>query len=237
MLARQLGDAARRSLHNDPGSAHSTRDTADALANWYGGRGSVGQPWLGAPDMWRIVVGDLVLFRADPTIVRSVWPLVEKIEGPETALQNRNRVQQIAALAGKPGAADAVFQLAERFSPPPSGAAELQSMGVPESQARLAAMASPASDDDIMFSGRGVLRVVARFFGSRVDRENQRSAGRIETARLVGAGDHERLSNLALVELARTVCLPEQPRCSECPLQESCCDALASGRGIQARIL
>ena len=100
-----------------------------------------------------------------------------------------------------------------------------------DSSVRLVALASPHCDDDILFSDRGVLRVVARFNGSRVDRANKLSDGRLELAGLIGSGRAASLANLALVEVAQSVCLPAKPRCSECPLAEHC--SYGSGLGVQ----
>jgi A/G-specific adenine glycosylase len=68
-----------------------------------------------------------------------------------------------------------------------------------------------------------VARVLARIF--RVDKEFRSTEGRREFVRLADAllaprraGDF----NQAMMELGATVCLPQQPRCAECPVRRFC---------------
>lgn len=236
-LAEQLGEAALASA-KAADTAFSTSQTADALARWYLQQGPVSQPWLIGDSVWKAVVGEIMLIRADSVTVRSTWPVMSEWASPQRTLSARGDVSYVGELIGRPESASQLLEIAHRALEGPDLASVevLRGVGVGESSARLIALASDGSDEDLMFTDRGVLRVVARFFGSKVDRENQRSQGRIEAARLVGGAGHEVAANLALVELARSVCLPDAPLCGECPLASGCSEAATSDRGLQARM-
>ena len=97
---------------------------------------------------------------------------------------------------------------------------------------RLAHLASAGSDTSILYTGRGVLRVVARVTGTNVDRERQGSDGRLLAASFVGVEPYAREANLALVGIASSLCLSAAPRCWDCPLREIC--VFAEGAALQA---
>jgi DNA (cytosine-5)-methyltransferase 1 len=101
--------------------------------------------------------------------------------------------------------------------------------GVNETLADLAilAVATGAEDDseEPVLAVRGVLRVVARFTGNRVDRRNRMSDGRLGVARMIGNGRDARDAHLGLIELAANVCRPERPMCAECPLDAMCLES------------
>lgn len=46
--------------------------------------------------------------------------------------------------------------------------------------------------------------------------------GRMELAKLVGAGEDAALLNAALHRLGSTVCLPDEPLCRLCPVRSQC---------------
>lgn len=73
-----------------------------------------------------------------------------------------------------------------------------------------------------LVASTAVLRVTARVTGTDVDRQNRLSAGRMELAKLVGAGDDAALLNAALHRLGSTVCLPDEPLCRLCPVRSQC---------------
>jgi DNA (cytosine-5)-methyltransferase 1 len=81
-------------------------------------------------------------------------------------------------------------------------------------------------DDDAeepVLSGRGVLRVAARFTGEQtLERKNRMSDGRLAVARMIGYGDNSRDAHLGLIELAAALCRPDSRACDVCPLTETC---------------
>ena len=79
-----------------------------------------------------------------------------------------------------------------------------------------------AGDTLGLVASTAVLRVTAHVTGTDVDRQNRLSAGRMELAKLVGAGDDAATLNAALHRLGSTVCLPDTPRCQDCPIRRFC---------------
>lgn len=70
-----------------------------------------------------------------------------------------------------------------------------------------------------------VARVLSRFFGIPVAKELHRDENLWDFAqRLVGciSGCEVRNLNWALLDLAREICRPNTPRCTACPLSETC---------------
>jgi DNA (cytosine-5)-methyltransferase 1 len=75
---------------------------------------------------------------------------------------------------------------------------------------------------DVLPASQATLRVAARVAGSRSDRTNKLSDGRVDLARLVGAGPDAPLRAAALRLLGSTVCKATDALCTECPLRQQC---------------
>nr|BEK67250.1 hypothetical protein KPHV_44770 [Kitasatospora purpeofusca] len=76
--------------------------------------------------------------------------------------------------------------------------------------------------EDLLLVGQGSLRVAARVNGSQTDRANRLSDGRVDTARLIGAGEDAPLRMAALRQIGMTLCRESEPLCSDCPLRAHC---------------
>lgn len=89
-------------------------------------------------------------------------------------------------------------------------------------------LAAPTGDsegnrsEEPVIVAKGVLRVTTRFQGIDTESRNKLSEGRLSIARMLGMNEHARNAHLALFELSRTVCTPENPKCEECPLKRKC---------------
>lgn len=77
-------------------------------------------------------------------------------------------------------------------------------------------------DRDVMPASQGALRVAARVAGTKPDKPNRLTDGRVELARLVGGGGDAPLRMAALSLLGRTTCTPKEPVCGTCPLARWC---------------
>lgn len=93
------------------------------------------------------------------------------------------------------------------------------------------AIASIAFNVDAPVLDGNVIRVLCRYFGIRDDPDATATRERlwILAERSLPAG-HAREYNQALMELGATVCLPRNPRCPLCPVQNKC---VARLEGIQ----
>ena len=215
LLGRSLGAAILKSLDADEPDGPSTTRTASHLAMWFEDTGVGGQVWLEGESKWSVRLGEALLSPDDPHyFVTPVWGAIRDLKQPADVL---GRASELTMLASSPSRKVDVARVVD--------AARLASEGEAfkeDAAWRLANLASPESDRTVLYTNRGVLRVVARVYGTPVDRTNQGSDGRIATARLVGVEPDARPANLALVVIAQSICLPTAPRCEECPLEDIC---------------
>ncbi|QQQ74780.1 DNA cytosine methyltransferase [Saccharothrix sp. 6-C] len=86
--------------------------------------------------------------------------------------------------------------------------------------------------EDVLLANQATLRVAARVAGSGSDRTNRLSDGRVDLARLVGAGPDAPLRAAALRLLGSTVCKAPSTVCGDCPLRQQCVGS-SSERAVQ----
>jgi DNA (cytosine-5)-methyltransferase 1 len=86
--------------------------------------------------------------------------------------------------------------------------------------------------DDVLLASQTTLRVAARVAGSESDKTNRLSDGRVDLARLVGAGPDAPLRAAALRLLGSTVCKAPKAFCDDCPLRHQCVGS-SGGRSVQ----
>jgi DNA (cytosine-5)-methyltransferase 1 len=235
-LAELLGTQILRSLNHGRPAGDSTLTIARRLAAWFEtreGSGSLRFPWLARAELdrpsarWLVVQSELLLGRSAPDSVRSLWPIVSKLDSPSVTLTHGDQLREMASWIEREANAEKVLEAAAWFQENPDSILTVSGMrGAPhvtESTAELAVRVAPDEDEDPVLVTAGVLRLAARFTGTGVDRKNSRTDGRIAVARLIGAedvtSDH---AYLALIELAESVCTSRRPRCSQCPLAVAC---------------
>lgn len=73
-----------------------------------------------------------------------------------------------------------------------------------------------------MMASTSVLRVTARVTGTGVDRQNRLSKGRIELAKLIGAGERAATINAAMHRIGNEICTSDAPKCGDCPIVSLC---------------
>lgn len=78
------------------------------------------------------------------------------------------------------------------------------------------------SGQDVMLTSQTSFRVAARVAGSKSGKVNRLTDGRVDLARLVGAGSEAPLRMAALRVIGMTVCLPNERHCDRCPLAQWC---------------
>jgi DNA (cytosine-5)-methyltransferase 1 len=86
--------------------------------------------------------------------------------------------------------------------------------------------------EDVLLASQATLRVAARVAGSESDKTNRLSDGRVDLARLVGAGPDAPLRAAALRLLGSTVCRAPITVCGDCPLRQQCVGS-SSERAVQ----
>jgi DNA (cytosine-5)-methyltransferase 1 len=239
VLGERLGEAVQSSLANPQPTGLLTQKIAGALAQWFTSLPVLSTPWLRARTRWQVISAETILDRLPYSQVRILWPLLARWEDPAATLTARDELLEMASWVARGHRAARILELAEQLK---ERVGELNQdegirriSGLNEAVAGLAVLAvATGTEDDSeepVLAGRGVLRVVARFTGDRVDRRNRMSDGRLGVARMIGNGKEARDSHLGLIELAANVCRPERPLCAECPLDTMCRESrTAAGR-------
>ncbi|WP_018586386.1 DNA cytosine methyltransferase [Salinispora arenicola] len=77
-------------------------------------------------------------------------------------------------------------------------------------------------EQDVLLSNQGVVRVAARFAGTKSHRTNRLTNGRIDIARLIGHGRDAPLRSAALRLIGASICRETGPACDMCPLRAHC---------------
>lgn len=241
-VGEHLGRAIRDSLSIPRPAGPSAQEIACLLAGWFGSLPNQSVPWLRARTRWQVITADILLERITARHLRSIWPLVARWESPAATLAAEAELREIAIWLRRSGRAERILEIAGRLACSPeqldSDDAVRQIPGINEAVADLAVLAVPSGPEDEseepVLAGRGVLRVVARFTGERVDRRNQLTDGRLGVARMIGDGSDARDAHLGLIELAARLCRPAAPSCLECPLSATC---RSSQSGIEGQAL
>lgn len=233
-LGRALGEALLPSLQTRRGQTmlgqhRPTRDVAASLAEWFAERDPLALPWLRATTRWQVLQAEILLTRARPQEIRSIWPLLEALSTPEQSLLEGDRLREIGGWIDRGHRVAQVLEAAAAYRNTQGDLARtelmIRSPHVTSAMADLAARVVPDAVADPVLTTHGVLRVAARFTGQPVDRFNKRSDGRLAVARMVGVDAVSRQAHLGLLELAASLCSSPFPNCEECPLSSSCSEA------------
>ena len=241
-LAYAIGQAVLMSIEEPEDAGINTRQTSKVLAEWFRSKeSSLALPWIRAETRWQFIAGEVLLDRASTRAIRSFWRVLKDF----TACASDNArsadlaagLLDMAGVIGRKDRAKKVLQLWDQVAQQPQlldGTAEeiKKIAGVADSVADLAVLAveraasEPDDDGDTgeepVLINKGVLRVARRFQANTADRKNKMTDGRLAVARMVGFGADARDAQLGLIELANSLCRPELPVCSECPLSEHC---------------
>lgn len=67
-----------------------------------------------------------------------------------------------------------------------------------------------------------IVRVFRRYFGVNTSKEGRRDRHIIEMAKIYSSGRKPRKANLAILDFTALICTPKKPKCSVCPLSDSC---------------
>jgi DNA (cytosine-5)-methyltransferase 1 len=228
-LGQHLGESVLESLNASLPAATSTREIARLLARWFVSLPYRSVPWLRARNRWQAIAAEILLERLSGPQTRWLWPLVARWETPAATIAGATELREIGKWLGRGARAERVLEIAGQLVDAPKKLdddAIRQIPGIYEAAADLAVLAvavGPEDDsEEPVLASRGVLRVVARFTGERVDRRNRLTDGRLGVARMIGDGNDAREAHLGLIELAAAVCRPVEPACVKCPLGDLC---------------
>ena len=228
-LAEAIGSALLACLRNEEKPRRRiSEDRAqfrERLGRW-AAKDSQMSPWAYPGDPWPVAVGLIVgSKRSDDWAVCSdvlgcaptfddatsrTFAAIRRLAGPGRPRNVVKRIEKVAAAVGRGGAGwkSDGWRRTARFGP-----------------AARRWYALMAGESRGLVTSAAVLRVTARVTGTTVDRRNQNSTGRMELAKLVGAGENAATLNVAMHRLGQSVCTPRNPTCQSCPLRASCASA------------
>ena len=224
LLGRHMARAVRQALARDQTKTGSAQQSAAELADWFRKRPTLSIPWLRG-NRWQVVEAGVLLDRLTQSLREPAWSVLEHaMRTPSETVANSDVLAAVGRLIGRPAKADLVAALARVVAEDPDiPDDELAKLpGVNQTVAALAVLVDGRSGEEPVITGAGVARVAARLTGTSVDLHNKLTDGRLAIARLIGNGETSREAQLALIELAAAICLPEQPDCGACPLAGGC---------------
>lgn len=238
-LGQALGQGVARALDRQDRGNVQSRLIGQALAGWYRSLSirDSSRPWMKSGSRWLVVVGEILLDRASPPVIRAIWAVLEKGPVPEGEFKGVDDgyidlLVDMARGIGRDARAEQLVELVAQMAEHPRAlwAPSIDRVvlaAISQALSDLAELAAPTVDGDIeseepVLVSKGVLRVASRYQGNSADSRNRLTDGRMAVARMIGLGDYSRDAHLALIELANGVCRGDRPLCSLCPLAADC---------------
>jgi DNA (cytosine-5)-methyltransferase 1 len=193
-------------------------------------------PWLKTDNRWKLVLGELLLDRATPTVINAVWPIIDSRHdlrpGGVPDGESVDLLDELMSGVGRGQRISAVRQLVDQVTAAPVALWQptidrTVLPAIPAALADLVELALPVamdgqeSEEPVLIT-KGVLRVASRFQGNDADKRNVQTDGRIAVAGMIGLGDNSRPAHLGLIALAAEICQVDEPLCGACPLNQWC---------------
>lgn len=224
LLGKHLARAVRSALNEGLEKEVSTQEIAAELAAWLRGRDRLIVPWLRG-NRWQVIVAGILLERLTVGLVPLAWRVIDSsLDSPAATLENADVLTAVGRLIGREAKAELVRSLAQILNDEPDlPDDELRKLpGVNQTVAALAVLVDGLSGEEPVTTGAGIGRVVARYTGTSVHLHNRFTDGRLAIARMIGNGETAHDAQLALLEIAAAVCVPDRPKCDQCPLLRNC---------------
>ena len=225
----RLGEAAARALA--PDAENATPISAQPQSRWHEARQHLadwarqqrhGPSWFAfpGPDVTPAVAAVVAILSVGRAQLDDLASAVSLIRG-YGKLTSRDVSNLLDALDGVKSAqnlADLSYLTRRQkiWARPDELAEELRLLPAESALLRL------LSGQDVMLTSQTSLRVAARVAGSESGTVNRLTDGRVDLARLVGAGREAPLRMAALRAIGTTVCLPNERHCDRCPLTQWC---------------
>lgn len=195
-------------------------DDTRRLLRWQRKRGRA-FPWRQSSDPYRVAITELMLVRTRADQVARIWEgFFRRFPDPQSLADAPDAdVMEALRGLGLKWRARLIKDL---------GSAAARNGGMPLSTDGLPGMGPyVAGAMRMALRGRGrvpidvtLARVIARYYGLRVNGEARRDARVLRAA--AGLGIRSRRFFHALLDVAALICLPREPNCRQCPLRKHC---------------
>jgi A/G-specific adenine glycosylase len=191
------------------------------LLEWYEVCGRHELPWRKTSDVYHVYVSEIMLQQTQVNrVMQEYYPQFLKKFPTLKALSEADEAEVLAAWSGLGYYSRARnLHATSKLCPQalPSTLEELLKLpGIGRYTA--SAICSFAYHQQVGVVDTNIERVVKRFFALTQAKEKEIYANAEEFVNAV----HPRAHNLALMDLGSLVCLPNNPKCQECPLERSC---------------
>jgi len=196
-------------------------ESQNQLLHWYKSNGRHELPWRNTDDMYRIYLSEIMLQQTQVNRVRDEYypQFLEKFPSLR-ALANASQNDVLSAWSGLGYYSRArnlhKTAIASAVSLPATQEELIKLPGIGRYTA--SAICSFGHNQNIPVVDTNIARVIKRFFALLNPAEKLIWQN---AANFVNHQD-SRHHNLALMDLGSLICLPKNPKCNECPLQEEC---------------
>lgn len=197
------------------------QETQNTLLAWYETNGRHDLPWRNTENIYHVYLSEIMLQQTQVNRVRDEYypQFLEKFPSLK-ALADAEPQEVLAAWSGlgyysRARNLHATAKLCQESLP--QTLEELKKLpGIGEYTA--SAICSFGHHQNVAVVDTNISRALKRFFALL----NPSHVTLTKFAREFVNSEHSRAHNLALMDLGSLVCLPKNPNCKECPLQEKC---------------
>src|SRR4030042_239890 len=185
-------------------------------------------PWRETQDPFKVLIAEMMLRQTKADQVKAVYNrLFAEYPDVETMAKAGNKeLEQILYPLGlkwrTPAFGLVAREVKEKYQCKiPEAREELTTLpGVGEYVA--GAVLSIAYGKNEWIVDSSTVRLFRRYFGIKTSKEGRRDKPVVEIDKAYVSGKDPRKANLALLDFAALICLPRDPRCTQCPVSAAC---------------
>jgi len=208
-------------------SAEDIRLFRNKVIRWFN-KNKRDYPWRETRDPFKVLIAEMMLRRTKADQVKGVYDrLFAEYPSIEAMAKARNEeLEQILYPLGLKWRIPAFGLVAREVQAKyrcriPEEREELTTLpGVGEYVA--GAVLSIAYGKKEWIVDSNIVRLFKRYFGIKTSKEGRRDKHVVELAKAYVSGKDPRKANLALLDFAALMCLPRNPRCTQCSLFTTC---------------
>jgi len=214
-------------LANELPSIENVRLFRSKIIRWFN-KNKRDYPWRETQDPFKVLIAEMMLRRTKADQVRAVYDrLFAEYPDVETMAKAGNEeLEEILYPLGlkwrNPAFRLVAREVKEKYQCKiPEAREELTTLpGVGEYVA--GAVLSIAYGKREWIVDSSIVRLFRRYFGVRTSKEGRRDKHVVEIAKMYVSGKDPRKANLAILDFAALICLPRDPRCTQCPVSATC---------------
>lgn len=185
-------------------------------------------PWRETRDPFRVLIAEMMLIRTKADQVKMVYSrlFTEYPDVKSLAKAKDKKIQKILYPLGLKWRLPAITLVARELKEKyhyrvPETRKELKNLtGVGEYVA--GAVLSVAYNKKEWIVDSNIVRIFKRYFGIKTSKEGRRDKHVVKMAEIYTSGRNPKEANLAILDFTALVCIPRKPKCSLCPLVDSC---------------